>query len=143
VGGARDDRQQRAFGHAPLDRGRQPLGLRIAALAAAALEGGHTTLVDDQVGVLVRAEHGHVAGARFLGQVTEHHRLEMPARHHAGTAPVGPFLKDRYTRDPGVPVPALRIHQYDATPADHQVVDVRPRARQRPIVQHRVTSEFQ
>ncbi|MEO3873510.1 hypothetical protein ABGB18_32260 [Nonomuraea sp. B12E4] len=52
VGGARDDGQQGTFGHAPFDRGRQPFGLGIGALAMAALEGGHAALVDDQVGVV-------------------------------------------------------------------------------------------
>ena len=35
------------------------------------------------VGVLVRADDGDVAGAQLLGQVAEHHRLEVAPVHHA------------------------------------------------------------
>ncbi|MFI7640514.1 hypothetical protein [Nonomuraea sp. NPDC049400] len=62
MGDALDDGQQGTLGHAPFDLGRQPFGLGIAALTAAALESGHTTFVDDQVGVV------EVAGIQMRGR---------------------------------------------------------------------------
>ena len=41
------------------------------------------------VGVLPGAGDRDVAGAQFLGQVGEHHRLEVLPHHHAGAAAVG------------------------------------------------------
>ena len=41
------------------------------------------------VGVLPGAGDRDVPGAQFLGQVGEHHRLEVPPDRHAGAAPVG------------------------------------------------------
>ena len=54
--------------------------------------GSHSAQVQQvgaPVGVLPGPGHGDVPGAQFLGQVGEHHRLEVAPGHHARVAAVG------------------------------------------------------
>ncbi|AQZ62458.1 hypothetical protein BKM31_14200 [[Actinomadura] parvosata subsp. kistnae] len=90
MGGTRHDRQQRPLGHASLDLGRQTLGVGMAAPGAAALEGGHTTLVDDQIGV------AEVAGVQMRGRA-QVGVLEVSDETGGGVTPGvgwGRFLRD-------------------------------------------------
>ena len=61
--------------------GAEPLQQRLALLPR--------QQVRPPVGVLPGARDRDVPGAQLLGQVGEHHRLEVPPHHHAGVAAVG------------------------------------------------------